>query len=917
MKRVPHLLLGDWARGLGVGALLAFPLAAAPGLVAADFGGILPWTAWVSAIGLAMLAVSTLAVARLDVTRRRQLGSATAAQRLTAILLLLVGLGLFQLIPFPIGLLSWLGGGSYEAYTLWLEPFSEGGLARAPLSIDPALTQQAIWYLLQIVACVTLAAFWFSERRYLFVVLGTVAVSGLIHASLGIFQRLTEPNLTVWGVIGSSGGAPFGTFVNRSNAAVTLLLGLAASLGLLAWRLSAISVAGRSIHFRQLPDLIFDRLACVAVVASLGLVLGLLVCGSRSGLAGALGGLGLALILMQRIHKSRGVLVTLIALTVISVTVIASSNFSQTTLDRASNTIERSLETQQLHDARFDHWPDGWRTAWQQPLLGWGLGTYRYAYLPFQKSSSGGWFVHAENMWLELFVEAGLAGVGIVAACLSLLVLAIRKLGKSFDPVDHGLAVTGWFTLGSLAVSQFFDFGLTLHGNSLAAALLFGAVVGRAASIEVSSGGEAAELRSRSHSLRRAPFEQPVASVPLLAASARGWVPQWMFLVGAGLLAFASAWGFDRVARRDAAVRQAERVLLTWTRTPEQLEPTLSQIEKLVQSGNHDSRLLVELTALRLASDRHLAGQALPDSADIEQKREALRNLSSSSLRQLISLGQSDASATDRAALPPAIVTLHTWFGPAAGASFDRIGNGASAARGDARAAVQSSPFSSEARVAWINTLLTPTDLESAEQVLQQAATLRQRNPAVLVMLATRSAELGNTELGFRLWQQAIILNPSRTAPILRIASQQPGFRASRVLPPLAEAYSAAVSDRSSRPLLDRETLERSTQILVENLPEPPADRSARYQLVASVEQELGLLQEATVSLEKAINLQPRDANLRLRQAETLLSAKQFRQARDAARQGESIFAGDHRFKKMLDQIAKEIEQSAVQSDLP
>lgn len=902
------------AHSIGPATLLAFLLAITPGVVAADFGGILPWTAWASGLWLAVIACLSLPGAR-----HREAAISVAAYRLPGLLLLLAGLGMAQLMPLPGSLLRLVASGSADAYTGWLEPFSSADqTVLATVSIDRSLTRQAVSQLWQVAVCVLLAAYWFARRPHVFVILSALAVAGLAHASLGIFQRLTTPELTVWGIIGSAGGAPFGTFVNRSNAAVTLLLGLACSLGLLAWRLSAMSSSQhsrRAIRLRQVGDLIFDRLSLVAVVASLGLVLGLLVCGSRSGLAGVVGGLGLSLILMQRIHKSRGVLLVLSVLTVISLLAVSNLQLTRTTLDRTGDTIERTLETQQLDDGRFDHWPDGWRAATRQVMLGWGLETYRYAYLPFQQTSAAGWFVNADNLWLESLVESGLVGVAILAACLWLIVAGLRKLGYSFDPVDHGLAVAGWFALGALLASQFFDFGLKLHGNTLAAAVLFGAVVGRAAAIEVRR-ETAAVTPVKKRPLRTvgvASSPSPTVLTPLAASSGRQTVALMVALSAAVALSLWSAWGFRAAADRDAAIRQAFRAQTTASDQPQLLVDSWDRLERLVAGGDRDARLLIELSALRLAVARDQAGQSLPAGNDADEKRTVLRNVDSGTLGQLL-LYQRDRQA---AAVPAAIPRLHAWLGPEAVAGLEQIQNAAQTARQAAAEAVIHSPFSPEARIAWLSVLPPPEAGPTARQVIQQTAKLRQRNPAVLSLLARKSVVLGDTEMALRLWEQAIALQPRRAAGIIRLASEQPDFRASRLLPETTDAYYYAFTNRHSRALLDREALERGTQLLSENLPEPPVERAKRFQLVASIQDDLGLLAEAAETLQRGVALQPRDANLRVRYAEALLKARKYSPARDAAREGESIFPNDQRFRKLLDRIAKEIEQSTIRSDWP
>ena len=70
-------------------------------------------------------------------------------------------------------------------------------------------------------------------------------------------------------------------------------------------------------------------------------------------------------------------------------------------------------------DGRMLHWPDGLIASTAYLPLGSGLASYSYAYLPFQSDNPSEWFHHADNLWLEMLVEQGIVGMGLILTDLA------------------------------------------------------------------------------------------------------------------------------------------------------------------------------------------------------------------------------------------------------------------------------------------------------------------------------------------------------------------------------------------------------------------------------------------------------------------------------------------------------------------
>ncbi len=120
-------------------------------------------------------------------------------------------------------------------------------------------------------------------------------------------------------------------------------------------------------------------------------------------------------------------------------------------------------------------------TAFHYLPGGAGLGAYRYAYLPYQQHSSGAWFQNADNLYLEMIVEGGLwLPLLLIFAAVVVLTSLLRLSRVKKSPTTTAIVVASWYLFASMAVSQFFDFGVLLPANYLTIAILIGALLGHA-----------------------------------------------------------------------------------------------------------------------------------------------------------------------------------------------------------------------------------------------------------------------------------------------------------------------------------------------------------------------------------------------------------------------------------------------------
>ena len=357
----------------------------------------------------------------------------------------------FQTVTLPSSLVGMLSAGSVDAYTTWLEPFLDADqqLTSFPMSVDVYASRHATAFLAIITLLVWTSAMVFTTRARLVFLLSATSIGGAVIALLGIW-RLIDPSLSLWSMSPDSVGSPFSTFVNRNNAALMLNLGFASGLGLICWRLSALTgseIDDALFEFSDMVSLLGDRYALVGVLSLVLTGTGLLVCGSRGGLVAAIVGVMLAL---GWVRQRRGVVSLPVVGTLLVICIailVVPTDLSLTSIERMDVFTEDG-DDGIWNDGRLKHFPDGFRAARAYLPGGSGLSTYAYAHLPYQQSGSDSWHTHADNLWLELLAEQGFVGVILALIVLTIVVRSLYFLSRSPDPMDQGLRITGWYAVG-------------------------------------------------------------------------------------------------------------------------------------------------------------------------------------------------------------------------------------------------------------------------------------------------------------------------------------------------------------------------------------------------------------------------------------------------------------------------------------
>ncbi len=387
------------------------------------------------------------------------------------------------------------------------------GFAQGLRTLSPTSTQ----LVLAQIALATLA-FWLSfelyedssSRRWLYMIL---ALNGLAVTGFGIAQQLTWNGKLFWTIPLRYGGSPFGPFVNRNNGAGYLLLTFACAIASLmaAWFPFGLGrkptrsgswrerLSGLQLRFigNLTPEVLLSAFS-VAVIA-----IGILMSLSRAGLVGLLTAV---LVLIPAMNRWRTqMLVIVVAL--VSLTYAGLIGLGQ--MARIADRLDSTKSVSAALQGRVEHWKEVGSLIQDFPATGSGWGTYSQVNAVYLSRSQDTWFQHAENQYIEVLAEAGVAGFALLTTGFLLIAYASARAIRS-DQEGRMLAtgLCGLLSTAAISTISLTDFSLSIGSIVLTFAVLAGTVC--------------------------SPYSKTSAvSHWILFATGR---PQWRFLVSIGLL---------------------------------------------------------------------------------------------------------------------------------------------------------------------------------------------------------------------------------------------------------------------------------------------------------------------------------------------------------------------------------------------
>lgn len=349
--------------------------------------------------------------------------------------------------------------------------------ARSVMSAETRRWVSRVVSLVLVVLVVFQAA---RNRNHLLAVTAGITLSGCAMSMMAIPQHLSGAPIVVGNDWKISETTPFGCFVNPNNAAGWLIACLSAALfltGALFQRshqpekqISGLR-ASRSDRFRRSWITFVNRVADVtplqilALSAVILLIAAIAATLSRAGIIAA--ALGLIAFLISRSFSGRflAAACSLLGLVLVSCSLLVLMDLDTIVLSELRTLKDPVSDT----TGRLLHWSDSLKSGLDFPLLGSGLGAYRFATLPYQQRYTGKWFQRADNQYVELFVESGAAGVlCLVGFAFLTLVFVRRASALKTLRAPRQARVADWlgsavvFLGAALAGAAFFDYGISL-----------------------------------------------------------------------------------------------------------------------------------------------------------------------------------------------------------------------------------------------------------------------------------------------------------------------------------------------------------------------------------------------------------------------------------------------------------------------
>ena len=861
--------------------LTALLLLALPIYLAWDYGGVLAWSRWVAtitvlaAVVIAIPLLLNTTVLRIAVTKSARESKETRAAihwRILIIPMLCLAAWTFawmQTSPVGKAIVGLVSRGSASAYADWIpaaiqqEVLSAAGSDQFhpdaakiaagwhPVSICVELTRSAqAGPAIFAVVCL-LSAIVFRTRRTLVAMLACVAMSGALMAFLGISDQIRAPNPGIDNSIltpGSRFGAPFGSFVCRNNAAGYLNLTLAAAVGLLVYsfllakerseadekyQIQPENWWDRPVFFLQNAILQIDAATVFALVLVIMNVSGVLASQSRGGTLGVVAG-GLITCLLTNSRSSKWWQPIAILLSVGGVAILLGSIGL---IEPIRLRLETLWSSDTPQDGRLGHWADALTAAWYHFPAGAGLGTHRYAYLPYQQHSAGAWFINADNTSVEWLVEGGawllplaIAAVAIVAVSL------VRMAGIRKAPHLTALIAAGWFMIGSQLVCQFFDFGILLPSNYVTAAILVGGIMG--------ASGRRYRPNSPAKGIAAPPVEPdyPVAI--------------WVVL---GVLCV-TVWDARNVADRNA---MSESLRNEVVRADGILGPLTLELAKRI--ADYPDPALQTALASKGIAEQVTAGRKTLLQSDSPKEINAVRDSTIESRRAIYYL------AIQQAGKPPADALLP-------GQSIDAVLE----ARRHSINALMLCPLNDVARFQLVQTGFAAGDSEeTVTELLEQWSRLRIRYAPALD-LATRLAAIypaGDTAK--TMIRRLLAVDPNRLPSIWPIFPLVTGIRGevaiSELLPDNVEMLVSAIETRSTGAAAMDEQLRAELVKRADGLIQNELRQASKWGEGASLAFLAGRLQWARANFEEAqpwfkqaVELNPSNTDYRYRWVESL-----------------------------------------------
>lgn len=445
------------------------------------YGAVHPHFEFLLDAGIALL--MALWAARMLLERQVTWKTSTVAICLASLFLL----GIWQQTPLSRSTLAWLSPGTVRCYDELLPSQPEtlpndmansdiGSRPGSTLSLYPGATQRESLRLLAVLLVFVVVYNNLASKETLIRLSWVALLNGSLLSLFALFQLFSAPPYTVYWIY-SAQTTPFGPFIchNHFPDYVNMCIGL--GVGLLVSGKSR-DLSSTSLGEDASPLQLLRSPRALWICSALGLML-TAVAFSRS--RGGLLALVVAAVicgLLGRWRLGRSFRLGP-GLVVASVVVGLCAWFG---IDLVKNRLA-TLGTGEALESRVPLWLRSLPIVRDFPVWGTGYGTFDYIepmYRPDVASPEGLLvfrYYHAHNDYLEILIEGGAIGLGLVViALIAVYRRGFRALSENRGSRRTGLALGALFAFTALALHSFGDFGahtpaITLLGTVVAAQL--------------------------------------------------------------------------------------------------------------------------------------------------------------------------------------------------------------------------------------------------------------------------------------------------------------------------------------------------------------------------------------------------------------------------------------------------------------
>lgn len=253
-----------------------------------------------------------------------------------------------------------------------------------------------------------------------------------------------------------------GTFVNRNHLAGYLEMTLAIGIGFLLASSTRYSGDWQQ-RLRQFIEMLLSPKVIMRLILAI-MVIGLVMSRSRMGNTAFFASLmiagGLALLLMK--NKSTSTTILLSSLLIIDIAIVGTFFGVEKVAERLQgSSIEKESRDEVSRDT-FNMWFDN-------PILGTGAGSYKYAYPSYKSDdvTSTQLYDYAHNDYLEFLAEFGiLAYLALAAAVLIALYWAIQAMRMRRNSLQQGLGFSACMGIIAILIHSTVDFNLQIPANA-------------------------------------------------------------------------------------------------------------------------------------------------------------------------------------------------------------------------------------------------------------------------------------------------------------------------------------------------------------------------------------------------------------------------------------------------------------------